>query len=96
MNIVSDFNTRKYIGSAITVIIIAVVAITIMVLSEILWVPEPLCRIKGNVTVTGERVYHLPNGKYYDRVIINPMRGEKYFCKESDALAAGWRKALEP
>jgi hypothetical protein len=52
------------------------------------------CGIKGNISVrTGERIYHLPGQKYYFMTRINWLRGERWFCSEADARAAGWRKA---
>jgi hypothetical protein len=52
------------------------------------------CGIKGNIsTRTGERIYHIPGQKYYFETRINWFRGERWFCSESDARAAGWRKS---
>jgi hypothetical protein len=52
------------------------------------------CGIKGNIsTRTGERIYHMPGQKYYFETRINWFRGERWFCSESDARAAGWRKS---
>ena len=34
--------------------------------------------IKGNISSSGERIYHAP---------------ERWFCTEQEAIAAGWRKA---
>ncbi len=52
------------------------------------------CRIKGNINRKGERIYHAPGGQYYDRTKIDPSKGERWFCSEAGAEAAGWRKAL--
>jgi hypothetical protein len=52
------------------------------------------CRIKGNVSYSGgERIYHVPGQHYYDETIIDWTRGERWFCSEADARAAGWRKS---
>jgi hypothetical protein len=51
------------------------------------------CGIKGNVNSTGERIYHMPGQKYYFQTGINWLGGERWFCSELDARAAGWRKA---
>lgn len=51
------------------------------------------CRIKGNVSADGERIYHVPGQKYYDRTTINRMAGERWFCSEANARAAGWRRS---
>jgi len=51
------------------------------------------CNIKGNVSSSGELVFHVPGQEYYGLTIINPMKGERWFCTEEEARAAGWRKA---
>lgn len=50
------------------------------------------CPIKGNVSGAG-RIYHLPWQRDYARTRIDESRGERWFCDEGEALAAGWRKA---
>lgn len=52
------------------------------------------CRIKGNIARNGERIYHVPGGEYYARTRITPSKGERYFCSEAEAMAAGWRRSL--
>ena len=51
------------------------------------------CAIKGNVSSSGERIYHVPGGQYYERTKISTAKGERWFCTEAEAFAAGWRKA---
>ena len=51
------------------------------------------CVIKGNVSRSGERIYHVPGGAYYDATRISEAKGERWFCSEADARAAGWRRA---
>ena len=51
------------------------------------------CRIKGNISRSGERIYHVPGGQYYDRTKIDPSKGERWFCSGAEATAAGWRKS---
>ena len=51
------------------------------------------CRIKGNVSKSGERIYHVPGGQWYARTKITPSKGERWFCGEEAARAAGWRRA---
>lgn len=52
------------------------------------------CNIKGNVSInTGERIYHVPGQMFYDDTRIRPEYGERWFCSEAEARAAGWRKA---
>ena len=52
------------------------------------------CVIKGNIGASGDKIYHLPGCPYYDKTKIDEARGEKWFCTEAEAIAAGWRKAL--
>lgn len=51
------------------------------------------CDIKGNISSSGERIYHVPGQRYYEVTKIDESKGERWFCSESDAVAAGWRKA---
>jgi hypothetical protein len=52
------------------------------------------CVIKGNVSFkSGERIYHVPGQQHYDETVISPAYGERWFCSEVEARAAGWRKA---
>jgi hypothetical protein len=56
--------------------------------------PKPECAIKGNISFrNGERIYHLPNQRYYNKTIITPEKGERWFCTEAEAQANGWRKS---
>jgi endonuclease YncB( thermonuclease family) len=50
------------------------------------------CAIKGNVTDRGH-IYHMPWSPWYTKVRVDPARGERWFCSEREALAAGWRPA---
>jgi endonuclease YncB( thermonuclease family) len=51
------------------------------------------CVIKGNISSRGERIYHMPGGQFYDRTRIDPSKGERMFCSEDEARAAGWRRS---
>lgn len=52
------------------------------------------CRIKGNIGfTTGERIYHVPGDKWYDKTRIDTSKGERWFCSEEEARAAGWRRS---
>ncbi len=51
------------------------------------------CLIKGNISRSGERIYHVPGGRWYDATRIDPRKGERWFCSEAEARAAGWRRA---
>ena len=50
------------------------------------------CRIKGNISRNG-RIYHVPGGQYYSRTRIDESKGERWFCTEAEARAAGWRRS---
>ena len=55
---------------------------------------NPSCKIKGNISVsTGKRWYHMPGGRDYEITRISPGRGERWFCTEAEARAAGWTRA---
>lgn len=51
------------------------------------------CVIKGNINSAGEKIYHPPGCPYYNKTKIDEARGERWFCSEAEAVAAGWRKA---
>lgn len=55
--------------------------------------PPGDCAIKGNITRTGARVYHVPGGQYYRSIEIDTKRGERWFCSEEEARKAGWKKS---
>lgn len=46
------------------------------------------CIVKGNISSSGEKIYHLKTGAYYDRTIP-----EECFSTEEAAKAAGYRKS---
>jgi micrococcal nuclease len=46
------------------------------------------CTIKGNINSSGEKIYHVPTGVFYDRTIP-----EECFNTEKEAEAAGYRKS---
>lgn len=50
------------------------------------------CLIKGNISNNG-RIFHVPGQKYYNDTKISASRGERWFCTEAEARAAGWRKS---
>ena len=53
------------------------------------------CRIKGNISrYGGECIYHVPGGYYCDQTRIAPSKGERWFCSEAEARAAGCRRSL--
>lgn len=54
--------------------------------------PPGRCVIKGNISSNG-RIFHVPGHENYEATRINTARGERWFCSEAEARAAGWRKA---
>lgn len=50
------------------------------------------CQIKGNVSRQGDRIYHVPGGRDYERTRIG-NDGERMFCSVREAEATGWRAA---
>lgn len=55
---------------------------------------NPSCTIKGNISTSGEKIYHMQGCGSYAKTQIDEKRGERLFCSESEAQSAGWRKAL--
>lgn len=51
------------------------------------------CPIKGNISRSGERIYHMPGQQHYGQTRINEASGERWFCSAEEAQAAGWRRA---
>jgi micrococcal nuclease len=51
------------------------------------------CAIKGNISSEGERIYHVPGQQHYAATVITESKGERWFCTEAEAVAAGWRAA---
>jgi len=49
------------------------------------------CVIKGNINSKGVRIYHTPASAWYSRTKVSPEKGERWFCSEKEARAAGWR-----
>lgn len=49
------------------------------------------CPIKGNINRKGERIYHAPWSPWYVTIAVSAERGERWFCDEGEAIAAGWR-----
>jgi len=51
------------------------------------------CRIKGNISRQGKKIYHVPGQRDYARTSIDTNHGERMFCSPADALGAGWQPA---
>ncbi|KQV83534.1 succinoglycan biosynthesis protein [Rhizobium sp. Root1220] len=49
------------------------------------------CPIKGNINSKHEKIYHAPWSKDYAKTKIDTRKGERWFCSEGEAVAAGWR-----
>ena len=52
------------------------------------------CLIKGNVSKRNndEKIYHCPGWRDYEKTQVNPEEGDRWFCSEKEAIAAGFRK----
>lgn len=53
------------------------------------------CLIKGNVNRRGDAIYHVPGQRYYEKTRMDKGLGERWFCTEEEAQAAGWRKSSQ-
>ena len=50
--------------------------------------------IKGNVDVlTGKHTYHVPGGLFYSTTVIDEAQGDTWFCTETEAITAGWKRS---
>ena len=49
------------------------------------------CLIKGNIGNKNAKIYHCPSWRDYEKTIIDEDKGERWFCTEAEAIAAGWR-----
>jgi len=54
---------------------------------------DPYCLIKGNISRSGKRIFHVPGGAFYEATRIDLIKGERWFCSEEEAIEAGWRKS---
>jgi len=94
-NIVNGFKMRN-VTIAVSLTAIAAMLVLVLVFGDVLTpAPTPTlnCVIKGNISIAGEKIYHVPGQVFYTATVISPSHGERWFCSESDALAAGWRRA---
>jgi len=53
------------------------------------------CQIKGNIDRLDKRWYHLPSFRHYETTEVNLRHGDRWFCTEKDAQAAGFKRARE-
>ena len=49
------------------------------------------CVIKGVIHEEGQRVFYVPSDEAYDRIEIDPARGERMFCSDDQAILRGWK-----
>jgi endonuclease YncB( thermonuclease family) len=55
------------------------------------------CNVKGAVDADGRRIYYVPTDPEYQKVAIDPGRGERLFCSDEAARLAGFtRPPIEP
>ena len=52
--------------------------------------PPPAVPHKGNISRSG-KIYHVPGSGSYEKTRIDESKGERWFCTEEEAKAAGWR-----
>ncbi|MNC30744.1 hypothetical protein D3C81_916100 [compost metagenome] len=45
-------------------------------------------KIKGNINIFGQKIYHIPGGQLYDKT-----NAEELFYTEEEAKLAGYRKS---
>lgn len=53
-----------------------------------LWADISVGLIKGNINSKGEKIYHVPGGRFYEKTVA-----EEYFETEDEAIASGYRKS---
>src|SRR4051812_42265402 len=52
--------------------------------------PGACLNIKGVVTPTGTKVYYLPESYFYESAVVDPAKGDRFFCSAAEALTAGF------
>lgn len=55
--------------------------------------PSTDCLIKGNISRSGTKIFHVPGQRDYQATRINERDGERWFCTPQSAEDAGWRAA---
>ena len=56
--------------------------------------PAPDCVIKGNLR-RDQCIYHIPGGRFYERLQMQRSASRRWFCSEAEAEAAGCRKSKQ-
>jgi endonuclease YncB( thermonuclease family) len=54
--------------------------------------PSPDCAIKGHINRSGTCIYHMPGGRWYARVSMQPDNGDRWFCSQEEAVQANCRE----
>ncbi len=54
---------------------------------------QETCQIKGNISPSGEKIYHVSGQAFYTATKINKAKGERWFCDARAARLASWRPA---
>jgi hypothetical protein len=54
--------------------------------------PNPNCVIKANIK-RNECIYHVPGGRFYDKLRMEPAATRRWFCSAEEAEAAGCRRS---
>ena len=50
--------------------------------------------IKGNIEArSGDRVYYVPGTFFYSTTVVSHDEGDRLFCTEEEARAAGWKRS---
>lgn len=49
------------------------------------------CDIKGNISKSGDYIFHLPGTEDYEITGISASKGERWFCTIDEAIRNGWR-----
>ncbi len=73
--------------------VVALVGVAVIYVGREFFPVPGTCTIKGNISAEGEGIYHVPGGEYYILTRINTAKGERWFCTEAEARAAGWRRS---
>jgi hypothetical protein len=88
-------NRRKGLGLPAFSVPWAAILVSVVlvgVLGMQLGPPMVGCTIKGNISRTGERIYHVPGQRRYNATVVNLLAGERWFCSPEEARRAGWRR----
>ena len=51
-----------------------------------------VCVVKGTVTEEAQKIFYIPSDKDYNKIAIDPTRGERMFCSDDEAILAGWTR----